>query len=688
MEDDRGKYVVIAAGYSKEMEEFLQTNSGLRSRFSDTINFEDYNADEMREIFIGMCKKRKIEFAPGFDDALQRKLKEIYGGRGKDFANARTVRQLYDKTYENVSTRVMAMKSTGATDDERRLEMYIMRPEDIIDPNAEKVVTIDEALKDLNELVGLKAVKDSVAKIAKTLKAQKLTGEKEKLNKHFVFLGNPGTGKTTVARIMADVFQAVGMLPTNKLIETDRSKLVASYVGQTAKLVNSQCDSAMGGVLFIDEAYSLCKGQQDQFGQEAVDALLKRMEDDRGKYVVIAAGYSKEMEEFLQTNSGFKSRFSDYITFEDYNPDDMHEIFVRMCKKKKLEFAPGFDDALKKKLKEIFAGRGKDFANARTVRQLYDNTYANVSSRVLAMEDLGASEDDMKREIHIMHPEDIPGAVVEKEISMEDSLKELNELIGLKSVKDAVEKMAETLQAQKISGDVEKLDKHFVFMGNPGTGKTTVARIMANVFKALGVLPTNKLVEVERSKLVGQYSGHTAPLTNNVCDSAMGGVLFIDEAYALKQRHDDSFGQEAIDTLLQRIENDRGKFICIVAGYTKEMNTFLASNSGFKSRFSDTITFEDYNTAEMREIFISMCKKGKKEFADGFDEALQKRLEDLYAKRNAQFANARTVRQLYKKTYENVSSRVVKMQKAGAPEDEVKREINIMRPEDLDMTIS
>jgi SpoVK/Ycf46/Vps4 family AAA+-type ATPase len=156
----------------------------------------------------------------------------------------------------------------------------------------------------------------------------------------------------------------------------------------------------------------------------------------------------------------------------------------------------------------------------------------------------------------------------------------------------------------------------------------------------------------------------------------------------LKQGAQDSFGQEAVDALLKRMEDDRGKYVCIAAGYTKEMDEFLKSNSGFKSRFSDYITFEDYDPAEMRDIFISMCKKKKMEFADGFDEALQKRLGDLYAGRNAQFANARTVRQLYDKTYENVSSRVINMQNAGATEDDVKREIFIMRPEDLDMTVN
>jgi SpoVK/Ycf46/Vps4 family AAA+-type ATPase len=337
----------------------------------------------------------------------------------------------------------------------------------------------------------------------------------------------------------------------------------------------------------------------------------------------------------------------------------------------------------------MYARKTKKFANARAVRNLFDATKENLSSRIIAMKKSGASEDDMKREAAFLHPQDIPGHTEsEKELSLDDVLKELNEMIGLKSVKDSVTKIADTLKVQKISGKTKIIEKHFVFTGSPGTGKTTVARIMANVFKALGILPTNKMVEVNKSKLIGQVLGETPKLVNKQVDSALGGVLFIDEAYNLVSRKDDMYGNEAVAELLTRLENDRGKFICIVAGYTKEIKTFLESNSGFGSRFTDYINFEDYSPAEMREIFISMCKKDENEFGDGFDDALQKRLTDLYEKKSTQFANARTVRNIYNATIANLSSRIVKMQKAGTSEDEVKREVSIMRPEDLDMTVT
>jgi len=372
----------------------------LKSRFTKYFNLEDYSPEELAAIFASLAKKQRFIVPPETKAKVVAFFKDRCVRKTKDFANGREVRNLLDEARKNQAERLSQADIAGMSGE----DTLTFLQEDIPGTTADKMVSIDEALKDLNMLVGLKSVKDAVTRITNSLQAQKLTGETETLAKHFVFTGNPGTGKTTVARIMGDVFKAVGMLPTNNLIEADRGKLVASYVGQTAKLVAQQCDNAMGGILFIDEAYSLKQGPQDSFGQEAVDTLLKRMEDDRGKFVVIAAGYTKEMNEFLASNSGFKSRFSDYINFDDYNTSEMREIFMGMCKKRKIEFAPGFDEALKKRLEGLYAGRNAQFANARTVRQLFDKTRENVSGRVLAMR---KSEEELKREILIIRPEDL-----------------------------------------------------------------------------------------------------------------------------------------------------------------------------------------------------------------------------------------------------------------------------------------
>jgi Holliday junction resolvasome RuvABC ATP-dependent DNA helicase subunit len=399
--------MVIAAGYKNPMEQFLTSNEGLKSRFTKYFNLEDYNPEELTAIFEAIAGKQHYIVPPQTREKVTAFFKDRCGRKTKDFANGREARNLMDEGRKNQADRLSNADIAGMTKEDR----ITLLPGDIPATTAEKMVSIDEALKELNELVGLKSVKDAVIKIANTLQAQKLTGSQKVLSKHFVFYGNPGTGKTTVARILGNVFQAIGMLPTNKIVETDRSKMIAPFVGQTAPLVTGQCDNAMGGILFVDEAYSLKQGPNDSFGQEAVDALLKRMEDDRGKFVVIAAGYTKEMDAFLASNSGFKSRCSEYLNVEDYGPDEMYEIFLRICKKEKFEFAPGFDDALRGRLQAIYAGRTDSFGNARTVRLLFEKTSENKDSRVLAMQSQGISEEELKREILIMHPEDLDMSV-------------------------------------------------------------------------------------------------------------------------------------------------------------------------------------------------------------------------------------------------------------------------------------
>jgi SpoVK/Ycf46/Vps4 family AAA+-type ATPase len=246
-------------------------------------------------------------------------------------------------------------------------------------------VLLERAMAQLNALVGLDTVKDAVAKLRASLEMQALSGQQEPLNRHFIFTGNPGTGKTTVARILADIFHGLGMLPTNRLVEVDRSKLVGQYLGHTAPLVQKACDQAMGGVLFVDEAYSLVQNAQDNFGMEAINTLLKRMEDDRGKFVVIAAGYTKEMQDFLNANSGLPSRFSDNIEFEDYDALALQRIFMAMVAGKSLQLEDGFELRLADRIVDILVRRDRSFANARTVRQLFDKVREAQAQRVSSM---------------------------------------------------------------------------------------------------------------------------------------------------------------------------------------------------------------------------------------------------------------------------------------------------------------
>jgi SpoVK/Ycf46/Vps4 family AAA+-type ATPase len=241
----------------------------------------------------------------------------------------------------------------------------------------------------LNELIGLSETKKEITTLSNyiqmKLKRDEMGMKSPNLSLHCVFTGNPGTGKTTVARILAGIYKEMGLLKKGHLVETDRSGLIAEYVGQTAVKTNKKIDEALDGVLFIDEAYSLVQGAKGDYGPEAIATLLKRMEDDRDRLVVIVAGYTKEMEDFINSNPGLQSRFNRYIHFEDYTAEELLKIFLLNTDKHEYKLADDVKEFLLKKLEEVVANKPKDFGNARYVRNLFEKTVEAQANR-LALE--------------------------------------------------------------------------------------------------------------------------------------------------------------------------------------------------------------------------------------------------------------------------------------------------------------
>ncbi len=255
----------------------------------------------------------------------------------------------------------------------------------------DKDKTLEELYEELNSLVGLKSVKQDLTNLINLIKVKKIREERgmkqPDINLHLVFSGNPGTGKTTVARLLAKIYKALGVVTEGQLIEVDRSNLVAGYVGQTATKTMEVIDSAMGGILFIDEAYTLIKeGDEKDFGQEAVDTLLKRMEDDRDSFIVIVAGYTEKMEKFVNSNPGLKSRFNKYIFFKDYTGKELYKIFQSMCSKQ--EYEP--DEEAAEYIQEYLVRRAQaheeNFANAREVRNYIERCISRQATRIVNMD--------------------------------------------------------------------------------------------------------------------------------------------------------------------------------------------------------------------------------------------------------------------------------------------------------------
>jgi len=676
MEDDRGKFVVVAAGYRTEMENLFRINVGFRSRFSYFLNIDDYNPDQLFQIMESFAKEKKYRFAPDAQALTLKMITELYNSRGKDFANGRTMRQLFDKICSKQAERLQQVDIATLSNDQLMTIEVADIPYD-----APKAVDYTECLKKFEGMVGLASVKKEITNLAAFLNLQVRRGESNTFQgKHYVFTGNPGTGKTTVARIMADVFRSLGILSRGQLVEADRSKLVAGFSGQTAIKTNQLIDSAMGGVLFIDEAYTLKSNDQDAFGAEAIDTLLKRLEDDRGKFICIVAGYTDQMHDFIDTNPGLKSRFTQTIHFEDYTPDELTQIFLHLAEAKNFTVDNETQGAIHRLFEQLYLRRDKNFGNAREARRIFDQAVEKQSQRLVGL--MGKS-DFTEADMYRITVDDLPMGQSERVRPLDEVLNELDEFIGMRSVKDmirrlAVQSMFMKQRAAMGAGNVQQMAMNFILTGNPGTGKTSVARKMGEILQAMEILPTCRVIEASRATLVGKYMGETPKIVNNMCDKAMGGILFIDEAYTLSSGND-QYGKEAIDTLMKRMEDDRGKFVVIAAGYKNEMETFLAVNPGLASRFTHKMHIDDYDEFELLAIFKKMAAKDNYMLSAEAEARLLDLIGRLCIRKDESFGNAREMRNLLDATIQQLSMRVSQL----SPAEVTQETYQLIMPEDI-----
>lgn len=520
--------------------------------------------------------------------------------------------------------------------------------QEAIQKENEKMTSTDQypqSLKTLNQMIGLKDVKERVRGLYHFLQYQRRRKEEgfriqDDLSLNMIITGNPGTGKTMLARLLAKIYYELGVLPREDVLEVDRSQLVGGFVGQTEENTINMIEKSLGGILFIDEAYSLKRegaGSND-YGQVVIDTLVSAMSssDYAGKFAVILAGYPEEMRQFLWANPGLRSRFPEpnHIHLPDYSIDELLLIGERMALDNDFVFSMDGVRELRKRIETEQVD--ETFGNARTVKNIVLDAIFKKGSQVDTANSLSIDQ------LTVLDGKDVKAEQRIVEENAESALEQLSRLIGLDEVKWEVQALSSLVRVQQLRAEknmrVIPVQLHSIFTGNPGTGKTTVAKLFSKLLKEMGLLKRGHVVVAGRTDLVAGYMGQTAIKTKKKIREALGGVLFIDEAYSLAAGGEKDFGREAIDTLVEEMTRHNENLVVILAGYPNEMKRLIGQNPGLESRFKKYIHFDDYSKDEILRMVTMYALEYGYQLDNGAINHIEKEIQNITITSNGRYA--------------------------------------------------
>ena len=653
------RFCLIMAGYPEPMDEMLGMNAGLASRFgvSNILTIDDYTPDILEGIFKKNCAKEGYSFDDEVSSLLTLFFTNLYQQRDRaNFGNARDAVAI---------AKDVKMKSS-LRDDEARI---ITKADfGVYGKYFEKhgANSIDEIYAKLDKYVGL----DFVKKMFEDVRYELLDAEDckrrgiapEVYPDHYIFAGNPGTGKTTVGKMLGEFYHVMGVMGGAETMFVDASELIGSHVGDSAKRINDKIQEAVdhNAVLCIDEAYQIA---DSAYASEIVGAMMTRMTENAADLKMIFCMYSNRVEDFLKLNAGLARRVR-VVNFPDYTPAQLTMIFDKMIEAQGRTINDEAHRLVSLIMEYKYNTRTDSFGNAGDVKNFVNDMRKKLLRRVSNTADPAVNKYEYTKEDI---PDDMLGAIKDmiSPRTFEDIMRELDEQIGLSEVKDIIYRKREELVYAQKSGrsTYDIMPGYYFFVGNPGTGKSTSAKLFAECLRNLGIVKTDNFYNCTAKDLIGQYVGETDKKTYELLKKSINGVLFIDEAYSLSYADDHGsntgYKKEALEQLIAFMDDpDHRRRCCIIlAGYEKDMQGLYRSNSGMRSRIEE-VHFRDYSPEEMYRIFALFCKKSGLKISDGVEQYYT----PVFAKMadREYFSNGRTARTVCEKTAANLRRRVVR----------------------------
>ncbi len=543
-----------------------------------------------------------------------------------------------------------------------------------INPAGEK-----DAMDSLQEMIGLDSLKQNITEhlnYVKLLNARKKAGLKASIPPlHMIFTGNPGTGKTTVADFIGEIFHKMGLLEKGHVIRTDRSKLVGKWLGETEQKTEAAIEAAKGGVLFIDEAYSLFTNDKDgdkrDFGNRVIETLLPKLSDDNFGTIVILAGYPAEMKLLMESNPGLQSRFPFTFHFEDYTPEELLEIAELTTRREGYRFTDEAREALFALIKKEYKTRDRHFGNARFVNRIISSQILPAMATRLANDGIYEMGNPDLQLLTTIERTDIPNESDEKELilsekfdeqTIEQCLARLDRMIGLNSVKKAIHNFVKVARMLRENGKnfFGEIPLKWSFSGNTGTGKSTVAEIMADLLKAMNILDNGQFVEIKGEQLYNIPDYRVDEVLEDAMKRSQQGLLFIDGDSPKFKNTGNTFDTEQLRIKLAQFTSSLpGTHALIIAenqAPRQELVELLIDNGA--PEIDHTLIFEDYSQEELLDILKQMLSDKGFAFEQEAETIMRRYIKYLASDRYSCYANARTMKIVSQTIIQNIYVRL------------------------------